>query len=331
MKSLFQRRLSKRSVTISLQRKPPSEMSLPGFVHCTSSSHVSREKEQQHDYPAKKDVLTRRDLAQLAEHEKKQDMNVFSHEWTKKTRGIPAYWQTTKRDVLSASREHGPASLWMTFNSNDLYSPHNVSWIPAYGPAKRIVRHDKVKDLSFAKVSLVLFKARMVSAERFQYRMDIRIKYLFFSEKENLLLFKVKGYFLKNECQGRGSVHSHLFVWLENFSHDMEKSWTQRWILRQWISRMLTVQTPKSHSKLDKQQRDSFNLALDYNKHQRRTTCGPRGTCRFQLPKEHSAGLAGYLNTRFVHVYRANASSIVYLVAQIQNAPGHLSSFPSLL
>jgi hypothetical protein len=114
----------------------------------------------------------------------------------------------------------GPPSLWITINPSDCHDPiaqviagekiNLDEFVATIGPDKKKRQHNIARD-PYAAAKIFQFMISAIMEHLFQCKSS---KYQFTSSLG--ALGHISAYFGTVESQGRGTLHLHLLVWLEN-------------------------------------------------------------------------------------------------------------------
>ena len=137
-----------------------------------------------------------------------------------RVQGTDAARLRLRSQIWSTNLRFGPPSLWITINPSDIDDPIaqvfagvNIdldNFVSTSGPDKR-QRQVNIANDPYAAGQFFHFMINTILETLFQIKV-----HKYHNTSELGLLGRVSAYFGTVECQGRGTLHLHLLVWLDN-------------------------------------------------------------------------------------------------------------------
>lgn len=193
------------------------------------------------------------------------DLIENSYMFMKNIRGTAAYWKNTLLNLLAAFKSLGPPTLFITLSANDMHWPELIMSLKScnydealkVGNAAKFVRTDPY-------LTAIHFERRFKALHKFILNGPLQP------------LGKIRYFFGRKEFQNRGSVHLHLFYWIENVSCISASNSES---LLNYIDQTICTQLP------DKSKDSELHeLVSKLQVHRHTEYCRKRHGCRFGFP-----------------------------------------------
>eukprot|EP00951_Prasinocladus_malaysianus_P000169 scaffold1283_cov18-Prasinocladus_malaysianus.AAC.1 len=213
--------------------------------------------------------------------------NVVRHSLPATLPGSPLWHKRHLDDLLAAVDYHGMPHLFVTLTSDEFTS---TRW-PAYDTLSNLLR---AIDGELSWVDAPVEAAKIFKERLTTFRKTVLCPTNSHGKTMAGIFGKVKHWIIRYECQGRGSLHAHISLWLEDLQ-DAEKVWSE-------ITAVIPGET-KNEDVIppDAEKYPLYNRLHHLVKRKQIHWCRPhlcksKGTCRLKFPKQQQKVITPHYN-----------------------------------
>lgn len=128
-------------------------------------------------------------------------------------RGSPAYWENAKKDVFAMIRQLGIPTWFCSFSAAET-KWNSLLKILSKQLNNRELSDEEIFELSSTDKCELIRKDPVTCSRYFHHKFQVYMQKILKSSLNPL--GKIVDFFVRVECQRRGSPHIHMLLWIEN-------------------------------------------------------------------------------------------------------------------